>query len=45
MSILAASLKLGDEVITTPMTFCATVSEEGAPDSIALILELKLNVH
>ena len=26
LSILAASLKPGDEVITTPMTFCATVN-------------------
>lgn len=26
LSILAAGIKLGDEVITTPMTFCATVN-------------------
>jgi dTDP-4-amino-4,6-dideoxygalactose transaminase len=47
LSILAASLKPGDEVITTPMTFCATVNaiiHAGATPVLADIDPLTMNI-
>jgi dTDP-4-amino-4,6-dideoxygalactose transaminase len=47
LSILAASLKPGDEVITTPMTFCATVNaiiHAGATPILADIDPLTMNI-
>ena len=47
LSILAAGLKPGDEVITTPMTFCATVNaiiHAGAKPVLADIDEKTMNI-
>lgn len=47
LSMLAASLKPGDEVITTPMTFCATVNaiiHAGATPVLADIDPLTMNI-
>lgn len=47
LSILAASLKPGDEVITTPMTFCATVNaiiHAGATPVLADIDPVTMNI-
>ena len=47
LSILAASLKPGDEVITTPMTFCATVNaiiHAGATPVLADVDPVTMNI-
>ncbi len=47
LSILAANLKPGDEVITTPLTFCATVNSiihAGATPVLADVDPLTLNI-
>ncbi|MFB8798672.1 MAG: DegT/DnrJ/EryC1/StrS family aminotransferase [Microcoleus sp.] len=47
LSILAAGLKPGDEVITTPMTFCATVNaiiHAGATPVLADVDPLTMNI-
>src|SRR5262249_53818420 len=47
LSILAAGLKPGDEVITTPMTFCATVNaiiHAGAKPVLADIDPVTMNI-
>ncbi len=47
LSILAAGLKPGDEVITTPMTFCATVNaiiHAGAKPVLADIDPVSMNI-
>lgn len=47
LSLLAAGLKPGDEVITTPMTFCATVNaiiHAGATPVLADIDPLTMNI-
>jgi len=47
LSLLAAGLKPGDEVITTPMTFCATVNaiiHSGATPVLADIDPLTMNI-
>src|SRR5262245_12883551 len=47
LSLLAAGLKAGDEVITTPMTFCATVNaiiHSGATPVLADIDPVTLNL-
>jgi len=47
LSLLAAGLKSGDEVITTPMTFCATVNaiiHSGATPVLADIDPLTMNI-
>jgi len=47
LSILAAGIKPGDEVITTPMTFCATVNaiiHAGATPVLADIDSLTMNI-
>lgn len=47
LSILAASLKPGDEVITTPLTFCATVNaiiHAGAKPVLADVNPITMNI-
>ena len=47
LSILAANIKPGDEVITTPLTFCATVNSiihAGATPVLADVDPLTLNI-
>lgn len=47
LSILAAELKPGDEVVTTPMTFCATVNaiiHAGATPVLADVDPLTMNI-
>jgi dTDP-4-amino-4,6-dideoxygalactose transaminase len=47
LSILAAGIKPGDEVITTPMTFCATINSVihvGATPVLADINPISLNI-
>jgi dTDP-4-amino-4,6-dideoxygalactose transaminase len=47
LSILAAGLKPGDEVITTPMTFCATVNaiiHAGATPVLADVNPITMNI-
>lgn len=40
LSILAAGLKPGDEVITTPMTFCATVNAVIHADAVPVLADV-----
>jgi dTDP-4-amino-4,6-dideoxygalactose transaminase len=40
LSILAAGLKPGDEVITTPMTFCATVNAVIHADAVPVLADI-----
>ncbi len=42
LSILAAGLKPGDEVITTPMTFCATVNAVIHADAVPVLADIDL---
>jgi dTDP-4-amino-4,6-dideoxygalactose transaminase len=42
LSLLAAGLKPGDEVITTPMTFCATINAIIHADAVPVLADIDL---